>query len=109
MSGDNKPLAVGDVLYLHDHVTRFSKKDTRRWCIVTAIIGGDVRVAGRSTTRQDGVPVPETAMKEFDKDGWVPSPAVRISRAEADAVQNIGSLPDHYRDQVLFFLNEDLG
>jgi hypothetical protein len=108
MSDRDKPLAVGDVLYLHDYVTRFSQKDKCRWCIVTAIIGADVRVAGRSSTRQDGVPVPQTAMEEFDKDGWVPSPAVRISRADAEAARNIGPLPDHYREQVLFFLNEDV-
>jgi hypothetical protein len=108
MSDEKEPLAAGDVLYLHDHVTRFSRKDRYRWCIVTAVVGADVRVAGRSTTRTDGVPVPKTAMEEFDKDGWVPAPAVRVSRTDAEAALNIGPLPDHYRDQVLFFLNEDV-
>jgi hypothetical protein len=101
-------LAVGDVLYLHDHVTRFSAKDKFRWCVVTAIVGQDVRVAGRSTTRSDGVPVPATAMEEFNKDGWVPAPAVRVSRAEAEVSRNIGPLPDQYREQVLFFCNEEI-
>ena len=88
-------------------MTRFSKNDKYRWCIVTAVVGRDVRVAGRSTTRQDGVAVPESAMPEFDKEGWVPAPSVRISLAEAEAAQNIGSLPEHYLQQVLFFLNEE--
>lgn len=108
MSEAKSPLAVGDVLHLHDYVTRFSKKDRCRWCVVTAIVGRDVRVAGRSTTRQDGVPIPMTAMEEFDKDGWIPAPALRISRADAEAARNIGPLPDHYLQQVLFFMNEEL-
>lgn len=108
MTEEKKALAVGDVLYLHDHVTRFSKKNCYRWCVVTAVVGRDVRVGGRSTTREDGVPIPQTAMKEFDKDGWIPAPALRISLADAEAARNIGPLPDHYREQILFFLNEDL-
>lgn len=108
MTDSESALAVGHVLYLHDHVTRFSMKDRYRWCVVIAIVGGDVRVGGRSTTRQDGVALPKTAMAEFDKDGWIPAPALRISRADAEAAKNIGPLPDHYLQQVLFFLNEDL-
>ena len=81
-----------------------------RWCIVSAIVGPNVRVAGRSTTREDGVPIPKTAMPEFSADGWVPRPAVRISltEAEAEAARNIGSLPDHYVAQVLYYLSEDM-
>ena len=101
-------ITVGDVLYLSDRVTRFSGKNVLRWCIVTAVIGRNVRVAGRSTSRQDGVPVPSTAMPEFDADGWVPRPAVRISLADALAARNIGPLPDHYLAQVLFYLNEEM-
>jgi hypothetical protein len=108
MSELEPTLAVGHVLYLHDHVTRFSKKDCYRWCVVTATVGRDVRVGGRSTTREDGVFVPQTAMAEFDLDGWIPAPALRISRADAEAARNIGPLPDHYLQQVLFFLNEEL-
>lgn len=102
------PPEVGDVLYLHDLVTGFSRKNVMRWCVVIAVIGPSVRVAGRSTTRTDGVPVPATAMDEFDKDGWIPRPALRIALSEALAARNIGRLPSHYVDQVLFYLNEDV-
>jgi hypothetical protein len=102
------PLCVGDVIYLHDSITRLSRKDVMRWCIVSAIIGPSVRVAGRSTTREDGVPIPKTAMSEFTADGWVPRPAVRISVADARAARNIGALPEHYLAQVLYYLNEDM-
>ncbi|MGA2163941.1 MAG: hypothetical protein ABSH36_05680 [Solirubrobacteraceae bacterium] len=107
-SGQSSPILVGDVLYLHDTITHFSRKDVLRWCIVTAIIGRNVRVAGRSTTRQDGVPIPATAMAEFTADGWIPRPAVRIALAEARAAHNIGPLPNHYLQQVLFYLNETM-
>jgi hypothetical protein len=75
---------------------------------VTAVFGPHVRVAGRSTTREDGVPVPMSAMPEFDKDGWVPRPPLRISLVEASAARCIGRLPDPYLQQVLFYMNEDM-
>jgi hypothetical protein len=103
-----KAPAVGDVLYLDDRTTGFSRKDRMRWCIVTAVFGRNVRVAGRSTTRQDGVPVPTAVMPEFDQDGWVPRPPLRISLAEAAAARNIGRLPEPYLTQVLFYMNEDM-
>lgn len=99
-------LAVGDVVYLHESVTRFSRKDRMRWCVVTAVIGRSVRVAGRSTTRTDGVPVPATVMAEFTADGWFPRPPVRISLADAAAARNVGRLPQPYLAQVLFHMNE---
>jgi hypothetical protein len=105
---DPSPIAVGDVLRLHDGVTGFSRKDAMRWCIVTALIGPSVRVAGRSSTRQDGVPIPKTAMAEFDLDGWVPRPPVRIALTDAQRARNIGPLPSHYLEQVLFYQNEDM-
>jgi hypothetical protein len=103
----SQPLAVGDVIYVHDRVTGFSRKDVMRWCIISALLGPSVRVAGRSTTRTDGVPIPQTAMAEFDADGWVPRPALRIALSDALAARNIGALPSHYLQQVLFYLNED--
>jgi hypothetical protein len=104
---DTEPkIAVGDVLYLHDRVTGFSPKDCKRWCVVTAVVGRHVRVAGRSTTRQDGIPVPAAAMAEFDADGWVISPPVRISFAEALEARNIGPLAEHLVEQVRFFTDE---
>ena len=105
---ERAPVKVGDVIYLHDSVTRLSRKDVMRWCIVSGIVGPSVRVAGRSTTREDGVQIPRTAKAEFTADGWIPRPAVRISLAEAQAARNIGALPDHYVAQVLFYLNEDM-
>jgi hypothetical protein len=108
MDATNDHLRVGDVLYLHDSVTGFSKKDVMRWCVVTAIAGRNVRVAGRSATRTDGVPVPQTVMQEFTADGWVLSPPMRISLADATTARNIGPLPDNYRQQVLFFCNEEM-
>jgi hypothetical protein len=100
--------SVGDVLYLHDHDTGISRKDVYRWCIVTAVVGQHVRVAGRSTTREDGVPVPAEAMDEFDADGWVPRPPVRISLALASSARNIGQLDAHYVQQILFYMNEEM-
>ena len=99
-------VAAGDVLYLHESVTRFSAKDRMRWCVVTAVVGRHVRVAGRSTTRTDGVPVPAGVMAEFTADGWFPRPAVRIALLEAQAARNVGRLPEPYLAQVLFYVNE---
>jgi hypothetical protein len=101
-------IEVGDVLFLHDSVTGFSGKDCMRWCVVTAMIGRHVRVAGRSTTRTDGVPVPAAVMPEFTADGWVLRPAVRVSLSEAIAARNIGPPPRHYLEQIMFFVNEDM-
>ncbi|MGI8411618.1 MAG: hypothetical protein ACR2LV_02840 [Solirubrobacteraceae bacterium] len=101
-------IAVGDVLYLHDSVTGFSAKDCMRWCVVTAVIGRHVRVAGRSTTRTDGVSVPRSAMADFTADGWVLRPPIRVAASDAGAARNIGPLPRHYLEQVLFFVDEDM-
>jgi hypothetical protein len=104
----SRGVAVADVLYLHESITRFSRKDCMRWCIVTAVFGRNVRVAGRSTTRTDGVPVPASVMEEFTADGWIPRPAMRISLADALEARNIGQLPEPYLFQVLFHMNEGM-
>lgn len=101
-------VTVGDVLYLHESITRFSRKDCLRWCVVTAVFGRNVRVAGRSTTRTDGVSVPSAVMPEFTVDGWIPRPPVRISLADAAAARNVGRLPEPYLTQVMFHMNEDM-
>jgi hypothetical protein len=101
-------VAVGDVLFLHESVTRFSRKDRMRWCVVTAVVGRNVRVAGRSTTRTDGVPVPASVMPEFTADGWFPRPPIRIALADARGARRIGCLPDPYLAQVLFHMNEEM-
>ena len=108
IAASSPDVAVGDVLYLHESVTRFSGKDRMRWCVVTAVIGRNVRVAGRSTTRSDGVSVPAQVMPEFTADGWFPRPPVRIAIVDARAARNIGCLPDPYLPQVLFYMNEDM-
>ena len=101
-------IRVGDVLHLHDSVTGFSGKDGVRWCVVTVVVGRHIRVAGRSTTRTDGVPLPASAMPEFTADGWVLRPPVRVSLAEASAARKIGSLPHYYLEQVMFFVDKDM-
>jgi hypothetical protein len=98
----------GDVLYLHDRVTGFSAKDVMRWCIVIRVIGGRVRVAGRSASRKDGIPIPASAMERFTKDGWVMASPRSISLADAEAAENIGKIDDHYLQQIRFFANEDV-
>lgn len=99
-------VAPGDVIYLHESVTRLSRKDRMRWCVVTAIAGPHVRVVGRSTTRTDGVPVPAAVMPEFTREGWFPRPPVRVTLPDAQAARNIGRLPEPYLTQILFFMNE---
>jgi hypothetical protein len=101
-------VAVGHVLYLHDRLTGFSRKDVMRWCIVTAVVGRHVRIAGRSASRTDGVHVPQEAMGEFTAEGWVLRPPLRIALSDATAARNIGPLPDHYLQQVLWFVDEDM-
>ena len=54
------------------------------------------------------MPIPGSAMEEFDKDGWILRPPVRIPRSEAEAARNVGPLPEHYLQQVLFFLDEEM-
>lgn len=112
--GDSDPMTnqdsirVGDVLRLNDLDTGFSSKDVLRWCIVTAVIGSSVRVAGRSTTREDGFPIPKDVMPEFDLDGRVPPPPLRVSLRLARGSRNIGQLPSPWLEQLLFFMNEDI-
>lgn len=105
---DPGAVQVGDILYMHDEVTGFSGKNCLRWCVVTAVVGRNVRVAGRSSTRTDGVPVPASAKPEFDRDGWVLRPAIRVSLATAKEARNIGPLPNPYLEQVLFFIDEEM-
>lgn len=105
---NQSPIAVGDVLYLHDKDTGFSNKDKWRWCIVTAVTGTHVRVAGRSASRTDGYPLPKEAVAEFDKDGHVPGPPQRVPLAVAMKARRVGPLPSPYLEQLLFFMNEDL-
>jgi hypothetical protein len=94
-------VAIGDVLYLSDRVTRFSQKPVMRWCVVVAITDHHVRVVGRSASRRGGVFTPARAMPEFDKDGRFWPASARISRGDAKRARNIGKLPQPYLGDVL--------
>lgn len=93
--------SIGDVLYLHDNVTRLSKKNVKRWCILVATIGQHVRVVGRSASRRAGVFTPAGTLAEFDRDGYFWPASARISLADARRARNIGKLPEPYLSQVL--------
>jgi hypothetical protein len=99
---------VGDVVQLHDAVAGFSGGDRLRWFVVTAVVGRNVRVAGCSSTRTDGVPVPSSAMEAFDRDVWVLRPPVRTALADIETARNAGQLPSAYVDKVLFYVGEDM-
>lgn len=103
-----EPLAVGDVLRISDLDTGFSEKSELRPCMVTRTFGQNVRVAGRSASSDEGVPVPMGTLPGFDKDGVFFRPGARVSLALASSSERLGPLPDPYKTQVLFFLNEDM-
>jgi hypothetical protein len=92
---------IGDVLYLHDRVTRLSKKDVMRWCVVVAQVGHNVRVVGRSASRRRGVFTPAGTLAEFDKDGRFWPASARVSLADTMRARNIGKLPEPYLADVL--------
>jgi hypothetical protein len=94
-------LALGDVLYLSDLVTRLSQKPVMRWCVVVAITGQQVRVVGRSASRRRGVFTPAGTMPEFDKDGCFWPASARISLDDAMRARNIGKLQEPYLGDVL--------
>ncbi len=79
-----------------------------QWCVVTGLVGFGVRVACRSVIRTDGVPVPAGVMAEFEEDGWVLRPAVRVPLADAISARRVGALPPHYLEQVLAFVGEEM-
>lgn len=94
-------VAIGDVLYLSDQVTRLSQKPVMRWYVVVAVVGHNVRVVGRSASRRRGVFTPAGTMPEFDKDGRFWPASARISLGEAMRARNIGKLPEPYLGDVL--------
>ena len=94
-------VAIGDVLHLHDHVTRFSNKSVVRWCVVVALVGENVRVVGRSASRRTGVFTPAGTLPEFDRDGYFWPASARVSRSDACRARNIGKLPEPYLGDVL--------
>lgn len=96
------------MLHVNDLVSRFSKKDRLRWCFAVEVTSAGVRLAFRSASRREGVKIPQDAMEEFDKDGWVSRDTLRISLDDASRARNIGKIDDHYLQQILFIVNEDL-
>jgi hypothetical protein len=104
----NPRVETGDVLHVNDLVSRFTKKDTLRWCIVVAVTSAGVRLAFRSASRREGVKIPKEAMDRFTKDGWVSRDTLRISLEDAERAENIGQIDDHYLQQVLFIVNEEV-
>ena len=101
-------LVVGDVLHVSDLDTGFSEKPKLRPCMITKIFGHNVRVAGRSASGDQGVPVPRETLPGFDRDGVFFRPGARISLGLANKSERLGVLPDPYKTQVLFYLNEDM-
>jgi hypothetical protein len=101
MASSGSQPAIGDVVYLHDRVTGFSTKNVMRWCVVVALVGGGVRVMGRSASRRTGVFTPAGTMSEFDRDGHFWPSSRRISAQDAATARNIGKLPQPYLGQVL--------
>lgn len=99
-SGSPSP-AIGDVLYIHDRVTHFSRKNVMRWCMVAAVTGPHVRVVGRSASSSSGVFTPAGTLPEFDLDGRFWPASRRVSLPAARKCRNIGLLPEPYRGQVL--------
>jgi hypothetical protein len=97
MAGSGSRLSIGDVLYLHDHITRFSNKNVRgsraRW---QRRAGG-----GSLASRRNGVFTPARAMPEFDLPGYFWPSSRRISSRDAASARNIGKLPERYLRQVL--------
>lgn len=94
-------VAIGDILYLSDTVTRLSQKRVMRWCIVVAAASYQVRVVGRSASRRSGVFTPAGTMPQFDKDGWFWPASARISLGDALRARKIGKLPEPYLSEVL--------
>jgi hypothetical protein len=101
-------VAVGDVLYVNDRVSGFSRKDKFRWCIVVSVTSAGVRLAFRSASRRDGVMIPKGAMERFTKDGWISRDTLRIAPEDAERAENVGRIGDDYLQQILFIVNEEL-
>lgn len=101
MAGKGSPLVIGEVLRLHENVTRFSTRNVVRWCVVVAIVGQSVRVVGRSASVRRGVFTPAGTLPEFDRDGYFWPSSARISKSDAERARRIGQLPEPYLSQVL--------
>jgi hypothetical protein len=94
-------IQVGDVLHLHERVTRFSAKNVLRWTVVVTVGSSRVRVVGRTASGSRGVFTPAGLLQEFDLDGYFWPASAVISRDEAERAGRIGTLPEPYRTQVL--------
>ena len=93
--------AVGDMVYLHDSVTKASKKDRMRWYLVVAIRGSTARVAPRSASVPGPIFTPANLMSEFTRDGWFSRWTIPVAAVSIEAARNIGQLPEPERSEIL--------
>lgn len=93
---------IGDVLRVPDRVTGWSDDQTKmRWCMVVAHMGFSVKVMPRSSSSDEGVPVPASAMDRFTEDGHFYNDPKTLHWTDLEGLDNIGPLDDPYRQQVL--------
>jgi len=92
---------IGDMVYLHDHDTKASRKDVMRWCMVVAVIGSQARVAPRSSTVRGKVFTAAGLLPEFTENGWFSKWSLPVPAQLLDDARNIGQLPEPARTQVL--------
>jgi hypothetical protein len=92
---------VGDMVYLHDRVTKVSRKNVMRWCMVVARNGSISRVCPRSTTVVSAIFSIRGELPEFDEPGWFSRFDRPVPTKDVDAARNIGQLPEPTRTDVL--------
>lgn len=89
------------MVYLHDHVTRVSRKNVMRWCMVVARNGSMCRVCPRSTTLVGPVFTSAGYLPEFDQPGWFSRFDRPVATHLVDGARNVGQLPEPARGDVL--------
>jgi hypothetical protein len=92
---------VGDIVYLHDKVTKASSKNVMRWCMVVAVNGSRTRVAPRSATVRGLVNTGAELLPEFTSDGWFSRWSLTVPTVAVDNARNIGRLPEPQCSDVL--------
>jgi hypothetical protein len=92
---------IGDMVYLHDSVTKASSKNRMRWCMVIAINGSQTRVAPRSASVPGPVHTAAGLLREFTMEGWFSRWTLPVATVDVGGARNIGQLPEPARSQVL--------
>jgi hypothetical protein len=92
---------IGDIVYLHDNVTKASSKNVMRWCMVVSINGFSARGAPRSSTVRGLVHTAAGLLPEFTRDGWFSRWDLPVPTLAVDNARNAGQLPEPERSQVL--------